>query len=327
MYRKTFIAALVALVSLGIIGWDSLQDGIIEPQLVLSAPQSSIASSPSAASSANANDVLSSANTPIAVDARNQPLQIYAYVPSNATARQPLQVVIALHGMGGEGRGFAASLIREAERQGWLLIGPTIKYGDWHNPDQVVNEDIENTQRLLVTINELPLRTGFKLKPRVDVYGFSRGAQLAHRFALFFPDYVDSVAAFSAGTYTLPYRVKDVDSDGHPDIIVLPYGVADANKRLGHPVNLAHLKQVRFLIGVGGADTAASDVPRSWDPYLGKTRVERALVFASALQGAGVSCQLQLFPGVAHELTANMLSAAVQFFSGGDALALASNSN
>jgi acetyl esterase/lipase len=126
------------------------------------------------------------------------------------------------------------------------------------------------------------------------------------------------VVAFSAGTYTLPYPDKDIDGDGLPDMIVLPYGTADLNKRLGHPINPIRLRQVRFFIGVGGADNSAADVPHQWDPYEGRTRLERAREFAAALQSEGVRCTLQVFPGVGHEVTVAMLNQAVQFLTSGD---------
>jgi len=69
------------------------------------------------------------------------------------------------------------------------------------------------------------------------------------------------------------------------------------------------------MIGVGGADNASADVPREWDEYLGKTRVERAREFTRALQRNGVPCSLQVYPAVGHEFTQPMLNTAVAFFS------------
>lgn len=242
------------------------------------------------------------------------PFNSYIYIPTHAEERQPLQVVIALHGMGGEGKSFGATMIKEAERNGWLLMAPTINYGDWRNPDVVAAEEISTTQRLIASIDALPSRTSLSLKPRVDVYGFSRGAQLAHRFAIFFPERVDRIVAFSAGTYTLPYGARNLPGGSGADAIPMPYGVSDLLVRLGHPVNQARLRQVQFLIGVGGADNAAGDVPRQWDEYLGKTRLERAYAFTQAMQRTGMSCSLKVYPAVGHEFTQLMLNTAVNFF-------------
>jgi predicted esterase len=322
VYRRLVIAALFALTALSVLGWDSLQDGTNEPQFILSTLIDSLPSSRPVTTAGRSDDVLSAPSSVKTAEPKLTPFQLFIYIPANAAARQPLQVVIAIHGMGGEGKGFAASLIKEADRRGWLLVAPTINYGDWHNPEQVAQEDVENAERRLTTIDSLPAQTGLQLKPEVNLFGFSRGAQLAHRFALFFPERVDRVVAFSAGTYTLPSKTKDIDGDGRPDVLILPYGVGDLTKRLGRPINPTRLKQVRFYIGVGGADNVANDVPRQWDQYVGRTRVERAREFATALQSAGVSCNLQVFPGVGHEVTANMLNQAVLFFSNGEAAPL-----
>ena len=300
MKFKLTVAALIALTTLVYFGWDSQQNDIDESQFVLSGGTAA------AARVAPAGTADSAAP--------------FTYVPTKAAAAQPLQVVIALHGVGGAGKDFAAPLVQEAERNGWLLVAPTFAYGDWHNPDEVAAEDVEIAQRLVATINALPERTHLQLKPHVDLIGFSRGAQVAHRFALFFPEDVDRVVAFSAGTYTMPYRTKDIDGDGRPDMLALPYGSADFNKRLGHPINPLRLKQVRFLIGVGSADNSAGDVPHQWDVYEGKTRLERALEFVDALRSQGVRCSLQVFPGVGHEVTRAMLNQAVQFLAGDTAL-------
>src|ERR1051326_5336310 len=44
------------------------------------------------------------------------------------------QVLVALHGMGGNGPDFAAPLAAQADANGWLIVAPTISYGDWTNP-------------------------------------------------------------------------------------------------------------------------------------------------------------------------------------------------
>src|SRR5690349_10134525 len=65
---------------------------------------------------------------------------VFVHLPNGATPDQitePLQVVVALHGMGGNGADFGNSLVSQADAHGWLLVAPTINYGDWTNPDQI----------------------------------------------------------------------------------------------------------------------------------------------------------------------------------------------
>jgi pimeloyl-ACP methyl ester carboxylesterase len=259
-------------------------------------------------------NVVVDTSIPARIDPKYKPYPAYVFTPTGASERGPLQVVVALHGMGGEGKSFGGLLAKEAEKHNWLLVAPTIGYGDWKNPDVVAEEEVETTQRLAATIDQLSALTGLKLKPLVHIYGFSRGAQLAHRFAMFFPERVDEVAAFSAGTYTLPFRAKDIDGDGKLDTLKMPFGVSDLSTRLGRPLDSARLRQVDFLVGVGGADSAAGDLPRQWDPYLGKTRLDRAGEFVKAMQGEGVPCRLKVFPGAGHEVNQAMITEVINFF-------------
>jgi hypothetical protein len=59
--------------------------------------------------------------------------------------------------------------------------------------------------------------------------------------------------------------------------------------------------------------TIARKVPRALDPYLGKTRVERARAFEQALRSLRVDSHLAIFPNAGHEVTADMRKSALQF--------------
>ncbi len=236
---------------------------------------------------------------------------LFIHTPPDAPRREPLVVVLALHGMGGHGDAFASGLLAEADRSGWLVVAPTLPYGDYMNPATLAEDDILLSQMLVATLDALPSRLGLKLQPSVMVYGFSRGAQLAHRFALFFPERVKAVVAISAGTYTLPAD-KGMTPSG-PQPLPLPYGVADVEKRLNRPVNLERFKKIPFFIEVGEQDTRASDVPRQFDVLVGTTRVERAKAFHQALQSLGMMCQLVIVPNTGHEVTSEMSNGAMKF--------------
>src|SRR3989440_3046161 len=131
---------------------------------------------------------------------------VFVHVPRGVTPETPLQVLVALHGMGGNGPLFAAGLLRDAERNHWLVVAPTIEYGDWTDPAQVAREDPRLIRWLAGYLEHLDLYAGVPVKPRVLLLGHSRGAQLAHRFAFFEPQRVLAVAVLAAGTYTLPFE-------------------------------------------------------------------------------------------------------------------------
>jgi poly(3-hydroxybutyrate) depolymerase len=239
---------------------------------------------------------------------------VYVRPPQNAPEGQPLQVLIALHGMGGNGPDFAGKFASLADAHGWLIVAPTISYGDWTDPDQIMREDPSLVAWLSDYVRHLAERTAFAVQPRVLLFGHSRGAQLALRFTEIHPKLVEAVAAASAGTYTLP-----VSRDQHTGrALQFPFGVANlAQTDGGQPFDPRSFESVPIWIGVGGRDTNDADVPDAWDPYIGDDRLERATTFSEALQAMGADVTLQVFPNTDHSLTAAVVA------SGCDALASA----
>lgn len=236
---------------------------------------------------------------------------LFIHLPPNTAQRQPLRVLVALHGMGGHGDKFAQNLMAAADRNGWVLVAPTMSYTrDYKDPALLAEDDIRSAQRLHTTLDELPQRLGLKLRQHVLLYGFSRGAQLAHRFALLHPERVETVAAIAAGAYTLPVAKK---SENSPQVLSFPYGVGDLQQRFGRPLDWERFKQVSFWLGVGEKDNRADDVSRAFDPYVGRTRIERARAFYGALQAIGMDSHFVVFPKADHEITSEMRNSALEF--------------
>lgn len=217
----------------------------------------------------------------------------------------PARVLVALHGMGESGPVFAAPLLAQAELDGMVVVAPSFAYGDW-TALSVAQEDLQLSEQILSLLDILPSETdGVPVSTgRVQLMGFSRGAQLAHRFALAHPERTNEVAVFSAGTYTLPDRSQRK---------ILPFGTANLQAYLGHPLDLDALRQVHFLVGVGLLDANPGDLPRTWDPYEGSTRVQRASAFVGALQADGIPAELHVFAGVGHDLSIEMIAQGLAF--------------
>jgi pimeloyl-ACP methyl ester carboxylesterase len=205
-----------------------------------------------------------------------------------------------------------------ADQNGWVIVAPSFAYRDYMDPEQVRLDDRDNLPRVLEMLDALPLtssRGAVQFKQRVLLYGFSRGAQGAQRFALFYPERVAAAAILSGGSYTLPKRTARVESQEKP--LNFPYGVADLDRYAGHQLDVPALLKVPVWVGVGATDTLSSDVPRPWDPYLGRTRVERARAMAEVLRGMGVNVRLEEFTGAGHEETAQMRSRICDFLRAG----------
>jgi pimeloyl-ACP methyl ester carboxylesterase len=236
---------------------------------------------------------------------------VYVRAPrAGTTPGKPLQVLLALHGMGNNGEEFSRDLIEQADHYGWLLVAPTIDYGDWTNPNTVAREEPILIRALADYLDQLPQLSGLSLRHLVLVLGHSRGAQLAHRFAEFRPDRVLAVAALSAGTYTLPL------SAGPQGGMSFPFGVKDLALYTGRAFDATRFGGIAFWIGVGGLDTNPADLPRQWDTYEGTTRVQRAQAFEAAMQQLGASSVLRVFGDARHEVTTEMRMAACRFLGG-----------
>jgi predicted esterase len=233
------------------------------------------------------------------------------YVPPTLPASGPVRLLVALHGIGGNGADFAKNFMPVAAARGWLMAAPTFTYGNWFDPAVVRSEDVSLSRQLVSLLGDVAQRSGRTLLPKVDIVGFSRGAQLADRFALFEPGRVQAVGSLSAGTYTLPEATLPGAAEEHA--LPLPFGTADMASWLGHGLDVNGLRQVRFWISVGKDDANPGDIPRQWDPVLGSTRVARAQAFERALRSAGVSAHLTVFPGAQHQLTPAMTEAVSLF--------------
>lgn len=234
----------------------------------------------------------------------------YRYIPTTADPSRPMTVLVTIRGMGDRAEDFASSFAPLAEANGWMLIVPRFNYGDWKQTETLKTEDRANSAWLSSLLNALPEQIPFPIRSRILVYGFSRGAQAAHRFALMYPEQVLAVASMSAGTYTLPVA-KAAPAGKAP--LDFPLGVADLERYCGEPFDASAVRRVAFWVGVGEKDNAPSDVPQSWDQYIGNTRVERAKSFTRALSDLGAAVQLEIIPGLGHGESAQSRSKALAF--------------
>jgi pimeloyl-ACP methyl ester carboxylesterase len=214
--------------------------------------------------------------------------------------------------MGGNGPEMAATILPQARAQGWTVIAPTIPYGEWRDPAQLTGEELGLQPQLATLLDSVRAETGVAVGPRVLIFGFSRGAQSALRFAMLYPDHVQAVAACSAGTYTLPMTTMKTGA-GATINVPLPFGVADLEQRAGRGLDAAGMSTVHFLIGVGAKDNREGDVPRQWDQFIGNNRVERAQRFAASISAMGMPAQVVVVPDTGHELSAGMMTQVSRF--------------
>jgi hypothetical protein len=233
------------------------------------------------------------------------------YVPTTASLDRPITLMVAFFGMGGKAEGFASSLAPLAEQNGWLLLVPDFHYGDWQKAEAVQGDDRRQFPWLRSLLDILPRETGLQVRDRILLYGFSRGAQASHRFALMYHDKVLASAVMSAGTYTLPLVCVPTSNDNAP--LNYPLGVGDLGSYCGEPFDPEGVRKVAFWVGVGALDSNPADVPHQWDKLIGTNRVDRAGAFVQAMLGIGVHIEMETFPGLGHAESAESRARASAF--------------
>lgn len=237
-------------------------------------------------------------------------LPVAAYIPANVSAQSSVQVVLALHGMYGNGGVFCQGLLTFAQKNHVMVVAPTFNYNPDYKSTQIIKtEDVEYTAKLNQILGDLTSITHAHLNKQVLLYGFSRGAQLAHHYAMFYPTRTLGVAVFSAGAYTLPYSESKKNQ-----ALPFPIGASGLSSYLGESFDQADFAKVPFNIEVGGLDTDPAPVSRSWDNYEGTNRLIRAQTYYNMLRQLGMEAKLTVFPGAHHEVNAAMNQSAVNFF-------------
>lgn len=237
----------------------------------------------------------------------NLPVAIYV-PPGSGTSSKPITVLVALHGMFGNGGDFGVPLLDFAEKNGLVLIAPTFNYNvNYKNPEIIANEDLELTGQLMQVFKQLPQTLKLNLESKVLLLGFSRGAQLAHHFALFYPQETLGVAVLSGGAYTLPL------SQLNDQFLPYPFGLGNFNDFTHHSFDQSDFVKIPFDVQVGAQDNDPNQVSRSYDSYIGNNRVARAKTFYQVLNTLGVKAEFNLVPKTQHEVNLAQLQDAEQF--------------
>lgn len=129
--------------------------------------------------------------------------------------------------------------------------------------------------------------SGYSMR-RFHLFGFSGGAQFAHRYAMHYPHRIASLHVASAGWYTFPDPAEP-----------WPYGLGGRNPAHAVATQLPHFRAVPKTVYVGGQDTERDPALRTGariDRQQGRNRVERARNWAAAVGDV----ELVEIPGAAH---------------------------
>lgn len=210
-------------------------------------------------------------------DSRGE-LSCWIAKPERTDSEQPPMVVV--HGILRNPRRMLGVLQERAIRLGRTLIAPCFDEPDWRGYQQVIIR--RRADLALLTLLERIRLEGHIASGPCELFGYSGGAQFAHRFALFHPHRVSRLVLLAAGWYTFP--------DEQP----YPYGLATPRKPLSawSPHVQASFHKflqlpIRVCAGVGDTerDSHTRTGPRI-DRQQGPHRLARAENWTAALREA-----------------------------------------
>ena len=228
-------------------------------------------------------------------------LSYYLYVPR--TGKELGTVLVAVHGVSRNAREQIDAFREMADEKGVTLVAPVFS--------REVFTDYQRLGRrgrgpradlaLIRVLNDVGSRLGCDTS-KVDIFGFSGGAQFAHRFAFAHPQRVRQLVLGAAGWYTMPDRS-----------VSYPYGIGDSRGLDAVSFRASYIARTQVLVVVGQEDNEAHDDELNRSRMVtkgqGENRVQRAFAWTDAMNrlahrcGECNSAEMMLLPGVGHSFS------------------------
>lgn len=221
----------------------------------------------------------------------------FLYRPSVEIPGAPL--VVSVHGIARNATAHAYRLISEAERYGLCVLAPLFSKEAYGQYQQLIDSKsgVRGDLALLDMLNALPQMTQADAG-RLLLFGFSGGAQFAHRFAMAYPHLVRSAVLAAAGWYTWPTSSA-----------TYPHGIDTQDLNADLHMDLSAIATVPFHVVVGERDLERDPALRASkriDEQQGLNRVERAARWVKAMAALPFDAhgvrppELNLLPMVGH---------------------------
>jgi poly(3-hydroxybutyrate) depolymerase len=209
--------------------------------------------------------------------------EYFVYVPRSGGKKAPL--FVAVHGISRNAPEHADWFSRHAEDYGVVLVAPL--FSKERNSDyQRLGRTGRGTradETLQAIVEEAVLLTGAS-GTQIHLFGYSGGAQFAHRYAMAYPHRIARAVVVSAGWYTFPDRKERY-----------PYGIRHSDRIPRLRFDPEEFLRVPVAVMVGERDDARDGVRQTArvDRQQGSTRTERARRWVEAMQAAAAAYQLE----------------------------------
>lgn len=221
-------------------------------------------------------------------------------IPSSIDPGIP--VLVAVHGVGRDARNQATLFAQQAALQGRVVVAPLFDEQQWPGYQRLGTPGRRADLALIRLLELIAFQWRVNTR-RVYLFGYSGGAQFAHRFALLHPHRIAQLGVCASGWFTWP------TDDPYP--LGLGEG-AGPLAWLGQAArnNFARFLQVPTQVFVGSRDCVADDKTRSSariDQLQGTHRLERGRRWVEALSGEArrrglePRAELTVLPGTGHD--------------------------
>jgi pimeloyl-ACP methyl ester carboxylesterase len=232
---------------------------------------------------------------------RRWPDQVYhLYVPRGHADISALRLLVTVHGYDREAVSRVEQFVELAERHQFVLLGPEFVPAIHYQTLGVGGDRAD--LRLLDLVDEVSGDLSLDVE-QFDLFGYSGGAQFAHRFLYVWPRRLRTVVVGAPGTVTVP-SIRDR----------WPVGVRDLRRVTGARFDLGEVRRPRLMLIVGTEDLVLEGLnQRPWAMRTGATRLDRARSLHAAWQVAGIPHEYVEVSGSAHGLDEQIAERACQF--------------
>lgn len=209
--------------------------------------------------------------------------------------------LVAVHGIHRDARTQATLFGQRAAEQGRVVIAPLFRYRHWRGYQQVYGKRRAD-HGLLALLDELSATLPIDMS-RFDLFGYSGGAQFAHRFAFAYPHRIVELHLLAAGWYSFP------DDEPYPYGLGLPVSLIPGFSPL-LKASLGHFLSLPIRVYVGEQDNVVDEHVRTGvaiDRQQGLHRLERGRRWVNALcelaqaRGLDPDISFQLLPDSGHD--------------------------
>lgn len=219
----------------------------------------------------------------------------YIFVPDDAD--ETSNVIVLVHGISNNAIEHIVRFAEQAKRHNAILVAPVFCKQLYGQYQQVVGRkrSVRADLALFDILSSVTSETG-AATDKIWLFGFSGGAQFAHRFAFVHPERLASCVCVAAGWYTFPDSASKY-----------PYGL-DRHPLAGSNFDPKRIRNVPIHVLVGSRDTLRDESLRAspaLDATQGMHRLDRAKKWFAAMQAWGIhpSSSLTVISNAGHSFT------------------------